>query len=78
MIKVFMKKAQLTSVDDYMFDMLFESSTLDNACAYVTADNYGELYKFSSITDGFLDIRFNAKDFSASDCPVWYGIVHSN
>lgn len=76
MIKVFMNKSELTSVDDYMFDMLFEKSILDNARAFMTANNYDELYKFSSITEGFLDIRFNTNDFSVNDCPVWYGVVH--
>lgn len=77
MIKVFMNKSELTSADDYMFDMLFESSTLDNARAFVVAGSFDELYNFSTIVDDIV-IRYNSKEFTRQDCPFWYGIVCYN
>jgi hypothetical protein len=74
MIQVYQTKAELSASDQYMFDRLFRTVTLDHARAYVTASSYDELDYFSGLV-GNLEIRYNKEDFTPQDCPFWYGVV---
>lgn len=74
MIQVYPTKAELSSADEFMFDMLFSADTLNHARAFVIAHSYDELDYFSGMVVN-LEIRYNQEDFTLQDCPIWYGVV---
>ena len=74
MIQVYQHKAELSAVDQFMFNRLFGADTLENARAFVTAGSYDELDYFRCLVPN-LDIRYNQEDFTLQDCPFWYGVV---
>jgi hypothetical protein len=74
MIQVYQTKAALSAADAFMFDRLFSTDTLDHARAFVTAHSYDELDYFKGMVNN-LEIRYNDKDFTMQDCPIWYGVV---
>jgi hypothetical protein len=74
MIKVYQNKQDLCAGDQFMFDKLFSTDTLDHARAFVIAGSHDELDYFQGMVEN-LEIRYNQEDFTLQDCPIWYGVV---